>query len=200
ALPTTGPPMPQGHPAVPRPPPQKLRALSSHPAESPSPLQSLTIYRRNGVEAFTDMATAKEVARTAGLSDEVMKNISKMERVPGSTMSGPLFTQAASRLRTQETMEVENGVSVFTLHYPVSNKEKCHGCDGSDHQVGAVVRVATSMEPVFAEVRRLRDRQLMIAALTILSAAAVLTIAMRSVVVRPIVALSAVARRVGDGD
>src|SRR5262249_57436310 len=80
-----------------------------------------------------------------------------------------------------------------TLHYPVINKEKCQGCHGSDHQVRAVVRVATSMEPVFAEVRRLRNRQLMIAALTILSAAAVLTIAMRSVVVRPIVALSAVA-------
>src|SRR5215813_8724094 len=179
---------------------QELRDLSSQPAESASPLQSLTIYRRNGVEAFTDMATAKEVARTAGLSDEVMRNISKMERVPGSTMSGPLFTQAVSSLRTQESMEVENGVSVFTLHYPVINKEKCQGCHGSDHQVRAVVRVATSMEPVFAEVRRLRNRQLMIAALTILSAAAVLTIAMRSVVVRPIVALSAVARRVGDGD
>ena len=179
---------------------QELRDLSSQPAESASPLQSLTIYRRNGVEAFTDMATAKEVARTAGLSDEVMKNISKMERAPGNTMSGPLFTQAVSSLKTQESMEVENGVSVFTLHYPVINKEKCQGCHGRDHQVRAVVRVATSMEPVFAEVRRLRNRQLMIAALTILSAAAVLTIAMRSVVVRPIVALSAVARRVGDGD
>src|SRR5262245_64423513 len=140
------------------------------------------------------MATAKEVARTAGLSDEVMKNISKMQRAPGDTMSGPLFTQAVSSLKTQESMEVENGVSLFTLHYPVINKEKCQGCHGSDHQVRAVVRVATSMEPVFAEVRRLRNRQLMIAALTILAAAAVLTVAMRSVVVRPIVELSAVGR------
>jgi class 3 adenylate cyclase/HAMP domain-containing protein len=177
---------------------QELRALRAQ--EAASPLESLMIYRRNGVEAFTDLATATEVARTAGLSDEIMKNIAKMQRAPGATMTGPLFTQAVATLQTQESLEVEQGVSLFTLHHPILNKETCQGCHGSDHTVRAVVRVATSMEPVFAEVRRLRNRQLLIAVLTILAAAVVLTIAMRSVVVRPIVALSAVARRVGQGD
>src|SRR5207249_4961319 len=97
---------------------QELRELRTAKAAESSTLEDLTIYRRNGIEAFTDMATAKEVARTAGLADEVMKNIGQM----------------------------------------------------------------------------------LIAVLTILCAAGVLTIAMRSIIVRPIVALSAVARRVGDGD
>jgi len=179
---------------------QEMRELRTRPVEDASPLESLMIYRRNGVEAFTDMATATEVARNAGLSDEVMKNIAKMQRAPGTTMSGPLFTRALETLTTQESLEVDNGVSLFTMHYPILNKEKCQGCHGSDHKVRAVVRVATSMEPVFAEVRRHRNRQLLIAALTILAAAAVLTVAMSSVVVRPIAALSAVARRIGDGD
>jgi class 3 adenylate cyclase/HAMP domain-containing protein len=178
----------------------ELRELRSQPAENASPLESLMIYRRNGVEAFTDMATAAEVAKNAGLSDEVMQNIKKMQRAPGTTMSGPLFTRALETLTTQESLEVENGVSLFTMHYPILNKEKCQGCHGSDHKVRAVVRIATSMEPVFAEVRRHRNRQLLIAALTILAAAAVLTVAMRSVVVRPIAELSTVARRIGDGD
>jgi class 3 adenylate cyclase/HAMP domain-containing protein len=177
---------------------QELRELRAQ--ESASPLEALTIYRRNGVEAFTDLATAREVARTAGLSDEVMKNIAKMQRAPGAEMTSPLFLQAVATLQTQESLEVEGGLTFFTLHQPILNKETCQGCHGSDHKVRAVVRVATSMEPVFAEVRRLRNRQLMIAALTILVAAAVLTVAMRSIIVRPIVALSAVARRVGDGD
>ena len=177
---------------------QELRELRAQ--DGASPLEALMIYRRNGVEAFTDLTTAAEVARTAGLSDEVMKNISKMQRSPGTTMTGPLFTRAVETLQTQESLEVEKGVSLFTLHHPIINKETCQGCHGSDHKVRAVVRVATSMEPVFAEVRRLRNRQLLIAVLTILAAAAVLTIAMRSIIVRPIVALSAVARRVGDGD
>ena len=179
---------------------QELRELRTARASETSTLEDLTIYRRNGVEAFTDLATATEVARTAGLSDEVLKNIKKMQRAPGTAMSGPLFTRAVETLKTQESLEVENGVSLFTLHHPILNQAKCQGCHGSDHKVRAVVRVATSMEPVFAEVRRHRNRQMLIAALTILCAAGVLTIAMRSVIVGPIVALSAVARRVGDGD
>ena len=175
---------------------EEQRGLRAQLSEDAAPLEALMIYRRNGVEAFTDLATAREVARTAGLADEVMKNISKMQRAPGTAMAGPLFTRAVETLKTQESLEVENGVSLFTI----LNKEKCQGCHGTDHKVRAVVRVATSMEPVFGEVRRLRNRQILIAALTILAAAAVLTIAMRSIIVRPIVALSAVARRVGDGD
>ena len=49
---------------------QELRELGAKPAEDGSPLESLMIYRRNGVEAFTDMATAMEVARSAGLADD----------------------------------------------------------------------------------------------------------------------------------
>src|SRR5438093_336441 len=37
---------------------QELRELRAQPREDTSPLESLMIYRRNGVEAFTDMATA----------------------------------------------------------------------------------------------------------------------------------------------
>jgi len=179
---------------------QELRELGAKPVENGSPLESLMIYRRNGVEAFTDMATAMEVARSAGLADDVMQHIKKMQRAPGTKMSGPLFTRALETLTTQESLEKEGGVSLFTLHYPILNKEKCQGCHGSDHKVRAVVRVATSMEPVFGEVRRLRNRQLLIALLTILAAATVLTVVMSSVVVRPIGALSAAVRRVGDGD
>jgi class 3 adenylate cyclase/HAMP domain-containing protein len=66
--------------------------------------------------------------------------------------------------------------------------------------VRAVVRVATSMEPVFVEVRRHRNRQIMVGALTIVAAAGVLTVAMRRVVIGPIRQLATAARRVGAGD
>ena len=168
--------------------------------KSSSLVEGFTIYRRNGVEAFTDLATATEVARNASLAPEVLANISKMQRAPGAPMTGPLFTQALATLRTQESIEAHNGVPFFTLHYPIPNREACQGCHGSDHTVRAVVRVQTSMEPVFAEVRRLRNRQILIGVLTILSAGVVLTVAMRSVVVRPIETLAAAARRVGEGD
>ncbi len=106
---------------------QELRELRARPVGDATPLESLMIYRRNGVEAFTDLATATEVARTAGLSDEVMKNIAKMQRAPGTTMTGPLFTRALESLTTQESLEMENGASLFTLHYPILNQEELPG-------------------------------------------------------------------------
>lgn len=165
-----------------------------------TPVEGLTIYRRNGVEAFTDLATVDEVRKNADLAPEVLANIQKMRREPTRTMTGPLFARALATLQTQESLEEEGGVPLFVLHYPVPNQERCQGCHGTDHAVRAVVRVATSMVPVVAEMRRQRNRQLTVGLLTIVTAAGLLTVAMRRVVVRPLDALARVARRIGEGD
>ena len=163
-------------------------------------VQGLVVYRRNGVEAFTDLATLREVSKEAELPQGVMASIEKMRREPGRTMAGPLFTRALETLQTQEALESRDGATVFTVYQPIANQERCQGCHGSDHKVRAVIQAATSMEPVMAEVRVQRNRQILIGLLTIVAAAAVLAVAMRQVVVRPIHELAAVARRIGEGD
>ena len=160
----------------------------------------LTVYRRNGVEAFTDLATLREVSKEAELPQGVMASIQRMRREPGRTMAGPLFTRAVETLQSQEALESHDGTTTFTLYQPIPNQERCQGCHGTDHKVRAVIQVATSMEPVMAEVRLQRNRQIMIGIMTILAAAALLALALRHVVVRPIHELAAVARRIGEGD
>jgi class 3 adenylate cyclase/HAMP domain-containing protein len=161
---------------------------------------ALTVFRRNGVEAFTDLATVNEVRKNADLSKEVLAAIERMQRAPAATMTSPLFRQAVDSRQPQEMLEHREGVPLFTLLHPVLNQERCQGCHGSDHQVRAVVQVAVSMAPVLAEERRLRNQQILIALLTIMAAAGVLTVAMTRVVVRPIETLAGAARRVGQGD
>jgi class 3 adenylate cyclase/HAMP domain-containing protein len=160
----------------------------------------LVVYRRNGVEAFTDLATLREVSKEAELPKGVMASIEKMRREPGRTMAGPLFTRALETLQAQEALESREGATTFTLYQPIENRERCQGCHGTDHKVRAVIQVATSMEPVMAEVRLQRNRQIMIGLMTIVAAAVVLAVAMRYVVVRPIHELALVARRIGEGD
>ena len=180
---------------------QELKTLRAARAQAgTTAIESLTIYRRNGVEAFTDLSTLEEVKKNADLSKEVLANIAKMQRPPGAPISGPLFTRALETLEAQEALTLENGVPLFVVHRPIANQERCQGCHGTDHTVRAVVRVATSMAPVFAEVDRQRNSQIAIAVLTIAVAAAVLALAMGRIVVRPIRGLAAVARRIGDGD
>ena len=165
-----------------------------------TPVEGLTVYRRNGVEAFTDTSTLKEVAKEADLPKGVMASIEKMARPAGPPMTGPLFQRAVDTLQTQESIDSVNGQMLFTLHQPVANQERCQGCHGTDHKVRAVVRVATSMEPVLAAVREQRNRQMVVAFLTIFAAAGVLALAMRRVVVRPIQELAQVAHKIGEGD
>ena len=76
---------------------------------SSSPLEGLTIYRRNGVEAFTDLATLREVSKEAELPSGVVASIERMRRDAGPSMSGPLFTQAVETLRTQEALVTRDG-------------------------------------------------------------------------------------------
>jgi class 3 adenylate cyclase/HAMP domain-containing protein len=140
------------------------------------------------------------VAKEADLPKAVVESIQKMRVEPGKRMSGPLFTRALETLATQEVLEQRDGATYFTLFQPIPNQEKCQGCHGTDHTVRAVVHVSTSMEPVMAAVRAQRNRQILIGLLTILAAAGVLAVAMRSVVVRPIQGLVEVARRIGEGD
>jgi class 3 adenylate cyclase/HAMP domain-containing protein len=165
-----------------------------------SPVEGLDIFRRNGVEAFTDLATLREVSRNAELAPQVLANIEKMRRDPGKTASGPPFERAVATLRTQEALENQNGIPRFTVYHPIPNQERCQGCHGSDHTVRAVVRVSTSIAPVFAELRRQRNREILIALLTIVAAGAVMTVAMGRIVIRPVEALAQAARRVGAGD
>jgi class 3 adenylate cyclase/HAMP domain-containing protein len=163
-------------------------------------VQGLVVFRRNGVEAFTDLATLREVSKEAELPKGVTASIEKMRREPGRSVAGPLFTRALETLETQEALESRDGATVFTVYQPIPNQERCQGCHGSDHKVRAVIQAATSMEPVMAEVRVQRNRQIMIGLMTIVAAAAVLAVAMRFVVVRPIHELAVVARRIGEGD
>jgi hypothetical protein len=57
-------------------------------------IRRLEVYRRNGVEAFTDLETVDQVNRRAGLDAEIVERISKMRREPGARGTNPLIARA----------------------------------------------------------------------------------------------------------
>ncbi len=164
-------------------------------------VRRIDVYRRNGVEAFTDLETVNEVNRIAGLEPAMIERISRMKREPGERIDHPMFRRAVQTVEPQEVEEATaDGGRVLTLFRPLRNLKECQGCHGEDHQVRGVVRIGLGLERLDAELRAARLRQVLIAGLTILGVAAVLVVSMGRLVLEPLRRVATTARRIGDGD
>jgi class 3 adenylate cyclase/HAMP domain-containing protein len=176
--------------------PDIIRRLVQELKKELKDVRFLDVYRRNGVEAFSDLETLKEVNIDAALAER----ISKMRREPGKKISNPLFTRAVETLSPQETYEATNDGRMLTLFRPLENGEECQDCHSGGHKVRGVVRVSLGLERLDADLRAARNRQLLVALLTILGVTATLVIFLGRVVLRPIALIAAAARRIGGGD
>jgi class 3 adenylate cyclase len=176
--------------------PDIIRRLVQELKKELKDVRVLDVYRHNGVEAFSDLETLKEVNIDAAL----VERISKMSRAPGKKISDPLFARAVETLTPQETYEPTNNGRMLTLFRPLENREECQDCHSADHKVRGVVRVSLSLERLDDDLRAARNRQLLVAVLTILGVSASLVVFLGRVVLRPIALIAAAARRIGGGD
>lgn len=180
--------------------PDIIRALVQDLKAELKDVRRLEVYRRNGVEAFTDLDTVDQVNRRAGLDPEIIERISKMRREPGARSTNPLIARAIETIEPQEIEEQVDGGHVLTVFRPLRNLEKCQECHGSDHQVRGVLRISLGLDRLDAELRAARSRQILVAILTILGVAGALVIFMGRVVLRPIARAAEAARQIGGGD
>ncbi len=180
--------------------PDVIRRLMRDLKSELKDVRRLDVYRSNGVEAFTDLETLNKVKQLADLDPEIVRRITRMRREPGERISHPLFTRAVETGTPQETYESLDGGRVLTIFRPLENRQRCQACHGEDHRVRGVVRIALGVDKLDAELRAARNRQILIAALTILGVAATVVVFLGRVVLEPIARVAAAARRMGAGD
>ena len=180
--------------------PDVIRRLVQDLKSELKDVRRLDVYRANGVEAFSDLETLNKVNELANLDPEVVQRISRMRREPGERISHPLFTRAVETITPQETYESLDGGRVLTLFRPLENRKRCQACHGEDHRVRGVVRITLGVDKLDAELRAARNRQIVIATLTILGVAATVIVFLGRVVLEPIARVVAAARRIGAGD
>ena len=102
--------------------PDIIRRLVGQLKEELKDVRHLDVYRRNGVEAFTDLETLNEVIRLAGAFDrEVIASIRAMRREPGTRLTDARFDLAVSTVQPQEAYEALDGSRVLTLFRPLRN-------------------------------------------------------------------------------
>ncbi len=103
-------------------------------------------------------------------------------------------------MASQETYETTSAGRSLTFFRPLENRKECQDCHGEDHKVRGVVRVSLGLDRLDAELAAARNREIFVAALTILGLAVALTLFLGRVVLRPIALVAAAARRIGGGD
>ncbi len=160
----------------------------------------IDVYRRNGVEAFSDLKTVEEIEAGGMLGPALVERLTKMRREPGKTISDPLFTRAVETVAPQETYETNSAGRALTFFRPLENRKECQDCHGEDHKVRGVVRVSLALDRLDAELAAARNREIVVATMTILGLAVALTLFLGRVVLKPIALVAVAARRIGGGD
>jgi class 3 adenylate cyclase/HAMP domain-containing protein len=167
-----------------------LQELRAQPPDAPD-----RRYRRNGVEAFTDLETVEAVNTYVGLSLS-SSAASRLQRAPA--IRPPALPAGRDRPGAGVT-EVVDGRRVLTLR-ALRNEEPRQQCHEPNHQVRGVVRISLGLEALDQEVARARNRQLLVAGLTILGVAASIVVFLGRVVLAPIARVASAARLIGGGD
>ncbi len=180
--------------------PDIIRRLVAELKSQLKDVRGLDVYRRNGVEAFTDLETVNEVNAIYGLSPELVKSISKLSREPGKRISDPVFRRAVETMQPEEVYETIGGGRVLTVFQPLRNLAECQDCHGADHKTRGIVRVVLSLDKLDAEISAERDRRIIMAILTIGILSLCLVVFLGRVVLRPVAQVATAARRIGGGD
>jgi class 3 adenylate cyclase/HAMP domain-containing protein len=179
--------------------PDIIRRLVQDLKSEVKDVRHLEIYRRNGVEAFSDLETVKELELAGYIDDSLVTRISKMSRQPGVRITNPYFTRAVQTAEAQEIYDPDVS-RTLTLFQPLRNRKECFNCHGEDHKVRGVLRISLGLDELDNELRTARNRQAGVALLTIVCVSAALIAFMRRVLLRPLGRVMAVAQQIGQGD
>jgi class 3 adenylate cyclase/HAMP domain-containing protein len=163
-------------------------------------VRRIGVYRRNGIEAFADLETLEEVNRKVDLDPELVKSISEMSRAPGPPNKNPLFRRAVETVVPEQAYETVDGTRVLTLFQPLRNLKECQDCHGKDHEVRGVLQISLGLEKLDASLRAARNRQILVALLTIFAVIVTVLMTLGKLVLRPVARVAAAARRIGGGD
>ncbi|MBI1724784.1 MAG: HAMP domain-containing protein [Candidatus Tectomicrobia bacterium] len=171
-------------------------------------VKALQVFRTDGTEAFTDLRTLEKVnEKQIPLDPRVGRNIrlqaARMQKMDSMGQDAHFKRALASG---RETFWMENvrepgdkTARILTFLKPLENEERCQVCHEPDSKVQGIVRVSTDVSDLIAKVATQRNRQIAIAAATLLAVSLLLIFYLRRTVIQPIQNLAACAELLGQG-
>lgn len=165
--------------------------------ESVNPDYQIKLYRRNKVAAFSDNTTIENV------NSRIMKQLFTPREKPAITLDPPVdsFFNVAigSPPDTAAFQTGESGDIYFNVYKPLINLPKCTGCHGSDHTIRGVIGIRSNITGAVMSQRNsiYISGSLFLGLVVIL--AVVLSIFLRSTILKPVKIIGDVCSDVTDG-
>jgi signal transduction histidine kinase len=175
-------------------------------------LVDLHIYRRDGTLAFQDLETLHQVeALLDRQRDEgtlaALKVIEEGIRTFHSHFERPTWTADPARIeqvvRTGQPLHFDAtiaGQGRYVQLTPLPNEPRCHRCHGADHAVRGVLLVATSTEPMQADIRRTRLYFALTSTITVAVVLLLLRTLIRRVILTRLTQVVSAMRAIAGGD
>jgi diguanylate cyclase (GGDEF)-like protein/PAS domain S-box-containing protein len=154
----------------------------------------IDVYRRNGMEAFTDVSTVDAVNGFLGYPR--FKRLAAAPEHPGRLQS-PAFEQALTGKIAVDWTEPGR----MNLFIPIERRDECLACHGyEDNPLRGVLKLSLSTAYVEARIDTMRNHLWAIAAGLVTLLGVVMWLALRLSVLLPIARLQEAITRVGRGD
>ena len=103
-------------------------------------------------------------------------------------------------LQPQAYIDQAGASRLYTLFYPLENRQACHECHGDEERTRGVVRLSLSLAKLDQDLRSNRNQQVAMSLLTIACAMGCLVVLMRKIVLNPIRRVMEAAQRIGRGE
>ncbi len=119
--------------------------------QSIGPMYTISLYRSNGVAAFSDNTTIETVNTNLGMQMfQPKESLVQDDAIRDDDFH---FKRSVAKGKPESFQHSERSKTYLTMYKPLINLPKCTGCHGSDHTIRGVIAIQTDMTPIFAQAR-----------------------------------------------
>lgn len=161
-------------------------------------IDEIRILRPNGLEAFRDNATIRQVNEYRDTEDFKPRPREEFNRILAANDEN-----LARAVRSQQLIhfyDTQHDNPHLTFLLPIKNLARCKRCHGRDQEVLGVLEVRSDLEPVREQVRQTWRQSLLVLVIAVSAVLLIATVVLRRFIVRPIKQVSHAMSRIASGD
>ncbi len=161
-------------------------------------IDEIRILRPNGLEAFRDNSTIRQVNEYRDTEDFKPRPREEVNRIFAADDEN--LTRAIRSQQLSFFYDTQHDNPHLTFLLPIKNLARCKRCHGRDQEVLGVLEVRSDLEPVREQVRQTWRQSLLVLAIAVSAVLLIAAAVLRRFIVRPIGQVSHAMARIASGD